>query len=352
MYRVPEGHSGLEVFRNYQHAVAEAGFALTYEFTQPDNYWVQGFVGYSTISWASPWRPLLARSPGRPPFHRDCHQGRTEPDGRSAGWRKQRRQMEHQSRGTQCSKPGEVLAVLTWSWPRRSRSRWSRSRPPTSPTCSREQRGDQPLRHLFRRRQDRHQAGKPQDAGRAGATLAPRLIAQAEIVGLHPQYRGQGSQCGAVARPRCRRGRCIGQADGVDAALLRAKGYGDSKPVAANDTEGTDGQKIVASSCARHEYDAAGIASRDRLRPRAGHEHERYNQELSLDRGGDPAVVGRSRWSAAKPDAAAGRKEARVLRMQRNCAPSPIRPRAWAATYLGMLWPRQCAKPPRKPPIR
>ncbi len=45
MYRVPEGHSGLEVFRNYQHAVAEAGFALTYEFTQPDNYWVKGFVG-------------------------------------------------------------------------------------------------------------------------------------------------------------------------------------------------------------------------------------------------------------------------------------------------------------------
>ncbi len=45
MYRVPEGHTGLEVFRNYEHAVAEAGFALTYEFVQTDNYWVKGFVG-------------------------------------------------------------------------------------------------------------------------------------------------------------------------------------------------------------------------------------------------------------------------------------------------------------------
>jgi OOP family OmpA-OmpF porin len=45
MYRVPEGHTGLELLRNYEHALAEAGFALTYEFTQPDNYWVKGFVG-------------------------------------------------------------------------------------------------------------------------------------------------------------------------------------------------------------------------------------------------------------------------------------------------------------------
>jgi OmpA-OmpF porin, OOP family len=45
VYRVPEGHTGLELMRNYEHALAEAGFALTYEFVQPDNYWVKGFVG-------------------------------------------------------------------------------------------------------------------------------------------------------------------------------------------------------------------------------------------------------------------------------------------------------------------
>jgi OOP family OmpA-OmpF porin len=45
MYRVPEGHAGLELLRNYEHALAEAGFALTYEFAQTDNYWVKGFVG-------------------------------------------------------------------------------------------------------------------------------------------------------------------------------------------------------------------------------------------------------------------------------------------------------------------
>ena len=45
VYRVPEGHTGLELLRNYEHALAEAGFDLTYEFTQTDNYWVKGFVG-------------------------------------------------------------------------------------------------------------------------------------------------------------------------------------------------------------------------------------------------------------------------------------------------------------------
>jgi len=45
VYRVPAGHTGLELVRNYQHALTEAGFDLTYDFTQPDNYWVKSFVG-------------------------------------------------------------------------------------------------------------------------------------------------------------------------------------------------------------------------------------------------------------------------------------------------------------------
>jgi OmpA-OmpF porin, OOP family len=48
-YHVPGAHTGLELLRNYEHALGEAGFAVTYEYEQPDHDWsvlfLRSFVG-------------------------------------------------------------------------------------------------------------------------------------------------------------------------------------------------------------------------------------------------------------------------------------------------------------------
>jgi len=54
IYRVPSGHTGLEIERNYQDALRSDGFTQTFEYVQTDPYWVKTFLGPLTSQLGDP----------------------------------------------------------------------------------------------------------------------------------------------------------------------------------------------------------------------------------------------------------------------------------------------------------